>query len=209
MSKKNIVYNDENDYELLYLVEEENEEAKEIFFEKYKPMVEMMAKKYYSQVNSSGYELNDFIQEGMMGLSQAINDYKNEKNIKFVTFANVCVKRQILSFIRDINRQKHQILNNSLSIEQENNSGRNLLSILNDGSTINPEESFILDEEQTLLKDKIKVHLTDREKEVFDLRFDGFTYQEIALLLNISVKSVDGAMTRIKQKINNMKKDID
>ena len=199
------MYNDENDYELLYLIEEENE----VFFEKYKPMVEMMAKKYYSQVNSSGYELNDLIQEGMMGLSQAVKDYKNEKNIKFVTFANVCVKRQILSFIRDITRQKHQVLNTSVSIDQENNSGRSLLNILNDGSTLNPEESFILDEEQTMLKDKIKENLTDREKEVFDLRFDGFSYQEIALLLNISTKSVDGAISRIKQKITNMKKDID
>ena len=203
------MYNDQNDYELIYLIEEENEDAKEVIYEKYKPMVEMMAKKYYSQVNSSGYELNDLIQEGMMGLSQAVKDYKNEKNIKFVTFANVCVKRQILSFIRDINRQKHQILNNSLSIEQENESGRSLLNILNDDSILNPEESFILDEEQNMLKDKIKENLTDREKDVFDLRFDGFSYQEIALLLNISVKSVGGAITRIKQKITNMKKDID
>ena len=209
MNKKDIIYNDQNDYELLYLIEEENEEATKLIYEKYRPVVEMIAKKYYSQVNNSGYELNDLIQEGMMGLSKAIKDYKNEKNIKFVTFANICIKRQIISFIRDINRQKHQILNTSVSIEQESNSGRSLLNILNDDSTINPETSFIYDEEQTLLKDRIKELLTDREKEVFDLRFDGFSYQEIALLLNISVKSVDGAMSRIKQKIINNRKDID
>ena len=29
------MYNDENDYELLYLISESNEEAKEVFFEKY------------------------------------------------------------------------------------------------------------------------------------------------------------------------------
>ena len=33
------MYNDENDYELLYLISESNEEAKEVFFEKYKPTV--------------------------------------------------------------------------------------------------------------------------------------------------------------------------
>ena len=34
------MYNDENDYELLYLISESNEEAKEVFFEKYKPTVQ-------------------------------------------------------------------------------------------------------------------------------------------------------------------------
>ena len=36
---------DNNDNELLYLIEEENEDAKELFYEKYKPLVEMKAKK--------------------------------------------------------------------------------------------------------------------------------------------------------------------
>ena len=47
--------------------------------------------------------------------------------------------------------------------------------------------------------------LTDKERDVFDLRLEGFTYQEIAMLLNITVKSVDGTISRIKQKILNIK----
>ena len=47
------------------------------------------------------------------------------------------------------------------------------------------------------------------EKEVFDLRFEGFSYQEIAILLNKSIKSIDGTIRRIKQKIVNNKKNID
>ena len=204
------MYNDENDYELLYLIQEDNEDAKEIVYEKYRPMVEMKAKKYYSQIKSNGYELNDLIQEGMMGLSRAIKDYKDDKNSKFVTFANVCVERQMLSFIRDVNRQKHQVLNSSISIDQADEAtGRTLLDVLNDDSTANPEKSFILLEEQEELKNKIKKNLTKKEQEVFDLRFEGFSYQEIAVLLNTTTKSVDGTISRIKQKITNYKKDID
>ena len=204
------MYNDENDYELLYLIQEDNEDAKEIVYEKYRPMVEMKAKKYYSQIKSNGYELNDLIQEGMMGLSRAIKDYKDDKNSKFVTFANVCVERQMLSFIRDVNRQKHQVLNSSISIDQADEAtGRTLLDVLNDDSTANPEKSFILLEEQEELKNKIKKYLTKKEQEVFDLRFEGFSYQEIAVLLNTTTKSVDGTISRIKQKITNYKKDID
>ena len=204
------MYNDENDYELLYLIQEDNEDAKEIVYEKYRPMVEMKAKRFFSQIRNNGYELNDLIQEGMMGLSQAIKDYKDDKNIKFITFASVCIERQMLSFIRDVTRNKHQVLNSSISIDQASNAtGRTLLDVLNDNNTANPEESFILLEEQEELKNRIKKNLSAREQEVFDLRFEGFSYQEIAVLLNTTPKSVDGTISRIKQKISNYKKDID
>jgi len=199
----------ENDYELLYMIKEENEEAKELFYDKYKPLVEMKAQKFYEYVKNKGYELNDLIQEGMIGLSNAINDYEENKDIKFITFANVCIERQLLNFLRDINRHKHQVLNTSVSIDAENKGGITLLDILNDDNNPSPEDTFMLNEEQKELKDEIKEVLTEKEKEVFDLRYEGFTYQEIARLLNMSKKAVDGTISRIKQKIINTKKYID
>ena len=179
-----------------------------MFYEKYRPMVEMKAKKYFSQLQNNGYELNDLIQEGMIGLSSAIKDYKQDEKTKFITFANVCIERRMINFIREINRQKHQALNSSLSIDNTNVSGMSLLNVLSDDS-YNPESSFMILEEQEQLKDAMKKNLTDFEKEVFDLRFEGFTYQEIAILLNKSIKSIDGTIRRIKQKIINNKKNID
>ena len=46
----------------------------------------------------------------------------------------------------------------------------------------------------------------NKEYEVYTLRAKGFTYQEIASLLNTTTKSVDGALSRIKTKINNIKR---
>lgn len=201
------MYNDENDYELLYLVEEENEDAKNMFFEKYKPLVEVTANKYYHYIRNKGYELNDLIQEGLLGLNNAIKDFKHQKNVKFITFASVCIERQIQSFIRNVTRQKHKVLNDSLSIDYSNDiNGRSLLDILFDPQNLNPEDSFISEEEEEELMDNIKEILTDKEFEVFELRIQGFSYQEIAKLLNISTKSVDGTIYRIKNKINTFKK---
>lgn len=199
------MYNDENDYELLYLVSESNEEAKDMFFEKYKPLVEVTANKYYNYVKNKGYELNDLIQEGLLGLNKAIQDFKHQKNVKFITFASVCIERQIQSFVRDVTRQKHRALNESLSIDNDVK-GRPLLDILFDPQNLNPEDSFINDEEEEELINSIKKVLTDKEFEVFELRIQGFSYQEIASLLNISTKSVDGTIYRIKNKINTIKK---
>ena len=199
------MYKDHNDYELLYLVSENNEDAKEIFFYKYKSIVELKAKKLYPYVMNKGYELNDLIQEGMIGLSQAINDYKEQKNVQFSTFASICIERQIMTFVRDVNRQKHKILNDSLSIDSTiDKKGRPLMEIAFDEKNRNPEDSLIeLDEEVEML-DKIKSVLTDKEYEVFELRLQGFSYQEMALLLNTTRKSIDGTISRIKSKISNM-----
>lgn len=196
---------EDNDFELLYMIKEENEDAKDIFYEKYRPLVESKAKKYYEFVKNKGYELNDLVQEGMIGLSNAITDYSENKDSKFGPFAKVCIDRQLINFVRAINRQKHQVLNTSLSIDAGlSHTGITLLDVLNDDSNPNPEKSFILLEEQKELKENIKQYLTEREQEVFDLRFEGFTYQEIARLLNMTPKAVDGTISRIKQKITSI-----
>lgn len=199
------MYKEHNDYELLYLVSENNEDAKDIFFKKYKPVVEMKAKRLYPYVKNKGYELSDLIQEGMIGLSQAINDYKEQKNVQFATFASVCIERQISTFVRNITRQKHKILNDSVSIDSTTDKkGRPLMEIIFDDKNRNPEDSLIESSEESELKEKVKKVLSEKEYEVFGLRMQGFSYQEMACLLNTTTKAIDGTMSRIKNKIINI-----
>ena len=190
----------DSDYELLYLISENNEDAKKLFYEKYKPIIEMKVKKYISYVESRGYDYNDLVQEGMIGLSRAITDYKTQKDVQFNTFANVCIERQIFSFLRNIDSGKHKVLNDSISFDTTTNTyGKSLDQILDD-KNINPETSFVQNEETNDLFDNILGELTDKESEVFKLRAQGFTYKEIASLLNISEKSVSKAIEKIKIK---------
>lgn len=190
----------DSDYELLYLISENNEDAKKLFYEKYKPIIEMKVKKYISYVESRGYDYNDLVQEGMIGLSRAITDYKTQKDVQFNTFANVCIERQIFSFLRNIDSGKHKVLNDSISFDTTTNTyGKSLDQILDD-KNINPETSFVQNEETNDLFDNILNELTEKESEVFKLRSQGFTYKEIASLLNISEKSVSKAIEKIKIK---------
>ena len=198
-------YKDENDYELLYLVSENNEDAKDIFFKKYDNIIKMKASKYTSFVLSKGFDFNDLLQEGRLGLSQAIKDFQEQKNVQFYTFANLCINRQIATFLRNIARDKHKILNESISLDTSTNTiGRPLTELILDDKNIDPEESFIEMEEKTELYNKIEKKLSSMENDVFNLRTQGFTYKEISQLLNITEKSVDGAIVRIKSKISNI-----
>ena len=192
----------DNDYELLYLISENNEEAKDLFYKKYKPIIELKAKKFVKYAESKGYDYNDLVQEGMIGLSKAIKDFSDQKDVQFTTFANICIERQMFSFLRNIGTGRHKILNESISFDTTTNSyGKPLINLLDD-KNINPETTFIESEEKETLYNDIVSVLKDIEIEIFDLRANGFSYKEISNILNITEKSVGKHIERIKDKIN-------
>ena len=198
-------YEHNDDGELLYLVSENNEDARDVFFEKYDNIIKMKCAKYKTFIETKGFEFNDIFQEGRLGLTLALNDYNDQKNVKFYTFANLCIDRQIASFLKHVARDKNKILNESISLDSTTNSvGRPLTDLILDDKNIDPEKSFIELEEQDELYNKINEKLTPAEQDVFNLRIQGFTYKEISQLLNITQKSVDGSISRIKIKISNI-----
>lgn len=198
-------YKNENDYELLYLVSENNDDARDIFYSKYENVIKIKASKYKKYVESMGYDFSDILQEGRLGLTNAINSFKEHKDVQFHTFANLCIDRQLATFIRDISRDKHKLLNTSISLDSTTNSvGRPLTEIILDERNIDPELSFIEAEEKEELYNKIDDILTTTEKDVFELRIQGFSYKEIANILDITPKAVDGTISRIKNKLSNI-----
>lgn len=199
---------DVEDNELLYLISEQNEDAKDIFYEKYKPTIEVMAKKYYPIIKNHGIELTDLIQEGMMGLTKAINTYSEQKDIKFKTFASKCIESEIVSFIRNCTRNKYKALNSSISIESTTNTnGVSIKDLIEDTKNLNPID--IISNDEDIKREKVLSSLTVKEKEAFLLRIEGFSYKEIASLQNTTVKSVERTLSRAKSKIENNNKTID
>ena len=88
-------YKDFNDYELLNYIAENNEEANNIIFKKYSTVIDFYAKKYLNLVDGKGMDYNDLYQEGLIALNEAINKYKEQKNIKFASFASICIERKM------------------------------------------------------------------------------------------------------------------
>ena len=65
----------------------------------------------------AGSDKEDVVQEGMIGLYKAIRDFDLAQDTPFRAFAELCISRQILTAIKTANRQKHQPLNSSISLE--------------------------------------------------------------------------------------------
>ena len=200
-------YRDYNDFELLSYISEKNEEASEVLFEKYKPLIMATANRMYCYSKNTGLELNDLIQEGMLGLNLAINSYKENRDTIFYTYAKKCIERKMISMIVGAKRLKHKVLNESLSYEGINEFEENFIheKSLEDNS-YNPE-NILVDSESTeeMIKEMTK-GLTDFEEQVFELKRNGFNYKEIAEILDKDAKAIDNAIQRIKAKLKRFNK---
>ena len=195
-------YKDYNDNELLFYISENNEDANEIIYKKYEPLITNTAKKFIKSCENAGLELTDFIQEGMLGLSNAIKEFDDSKDVTFFTFAKTCIERKMISLAISSKRQKHKILNESLSLEITDEEGNysNLEYILGDNKN-NPENLIINMENQNELIKKASLVLTEFEMQVFELKINDFGYREIAEVLDKEPKAIDNALQRIKLKL--------
>jgi RNA polymerase sporulation-specific sigma factor len=190
-----------NDYELLSYVSENNEEANEIIFEKYKPYIVDRANKLYVYCKNCGVEVNDLIQEGMVGLNNAIKTFNEVYDTLFYTYASKCINSRIISYIVKSGRLKNKILNESIFLElndsdKSNGFGRDLAD-----NSYNPEEILINEESKNEILKIINEQLNDFERDVIYLKINGFKYKEIADMMGRDVKYIDNCIQRIKNKI--------
>ena len=194
-------YHDYNDHELLQYISENNEDASNIMFDKYNPLIVTIATRLFKHCNGLGLEMGDLIQEGRLGLNSAILNYNPEKDNIFYTFAKKCIESKMISLVVSAKRQKHRLLNESLSFnEKYDNSVFELEDYLGDNS-YNPEYRVMEHETEEELIKGFSKKLTNFEEEVFLLKISGLDYKEIANILDKDMKAVDNALQRIKFKL--------
>ncbi len=195
-------YKDYSDSELMYLVKESNEDAKDIILEKYRYVIDIIFSKYKSLGKNVGLESSDLYQEALLGFMDAVNNYSEKKDVKLVTFISFCVRRRLNMALMKANRVKHRFLNDSLSLEHYyDNIDATMMDLISDNEENNPLNNLMNEEEFLDLNEKIKEHLSKNEYEVYELLRNGFSYTEIATLLDKTPKSVDNAIQRIKGKV--------
>ncbi|MCH5186726.1 MAG: RNA polymerase sporulation sigma factor SigH [Oscillospiraceae bacterium] len=179
-----------------------------IIIERYSAFVRGYTKKYFLV----GADQDDIMQEGMIGIYKAAKDYRPEKNSSFKTFAAMCVKRRIITAVKTALRQKHTPLNNYISLNRQvydSKAETTLEDIISLSSPVNPETIFIDREDYAGMENKINKALSKLEFRVLSYYLEKRSYQEISVLINRDIKSVDNALQRIKKKIETLLKDMD
>ena len=188
------------DEDLVELSAGGDKQATEFILVRYKNLVRSKARMYFLV----GADKEDIIQEGMIGLFKAIRDFDRSKLSSFKSFAELCVKRQIITAVKTATRQKHMPLNSyiSLSMPVYDEETEAVLGEMVKGSNAqNPEQLFIRKESVEFLGDKMEEILSRLERNVLALYLDGKSYQEIAKITGKTPKSVDNALQRVKKKM--------
>ncbi len=193
-------YDSFSDEELVVRSTEGDPIATECILSRYKNLVRSKARMYFLV----GADKEDIIQEGMIGLFKSIRDFDLEKQSSFRGFAELCIKRQIITAVKTATRQKHIPLNSYVSLSNpvyEGESEGALEEVLGGTFESNPEHLFISKENAAFLSERMNQVLSNLEKEVLFLYMEGKSYQEIATELSKTPKSVDNALQRVKKKM--------
>lgn len=193
----------------------DDEDLIDIYKNGYPQAAEVLVQRYKNFVRSNvrtnffvGADREDLIQEGMIGLFKAISDYDRTRKSSFRSFASICIKGQISTALRTATRQKHMVLNTSVSLDRpmfdEDDDRTTFIDLLKLETSQGPEELFIRQEKMKIMEEKLNKVLSKLESDVLKLYLEGQSYYEISKILSRPDKSIDNALQRIKRKLEGL-----
>lgn len=185
--------------EQLLKISKEDKKALDCLLDRYNNVVNMKANKFFM----IGAEREDMVQEGMIGLYKAVKSFDLNKQNSFKTFANLCIERQLITAVKNSNRQKHIPLNSSVSLNAsayDENDDTTIMEVLETNVVDDPSDIIAQKEYYNFIETKIDESLSGFEKKVLDQYKQGKSYAAIAETLETKVKSVDTAIQRIRKK---------
>lgn len=190
-------------------IKEQNNNALDCLINRYKDMVNIKANKFFMV----GSEKEDILQEGYIGLYKAVKSYNSEMKNSFKTFAGLCIERQMITAVKNSNRQKHIPLNSSVSLNAgayDDEGNTQVIDVLDTRKTgEDPLEIIAKKEYVSVVESAINSSLSDFEKKVLVHYKNGESYAKIAECLNTKTKSVDTAIQRIRKKALKIKSKIE
>lgn len=195
----------EEEYELALRSSEGDKVARDKLIEHNLRLVVFLAKKY----ENTGYDIEDLVSIGSIGLIKGINTYKADKNIKLATYVSRCISNEILMFLRKNKKKKVEVsLEETLNYDAEGNT-----LALED--VLGTDEHIVLEnvskkQDAKYLASELNM-LNDREKLIMTLRYGlnntkEYTQKEVATMLGISQSYISRiekkVIRRIKETIN-------
>lgn len=187
-------FDEENlsEQELIGLVHGGDEKAMALLLFRMMPLVKRRAAVYAPR---SSTDIEDLVQEGLMGLLCAVNTYRSGE-ASFKTYASVCINNRIVSAVKASLRQKNLPLHNYVLYEEDGGEA----AVVSD-DVLNPEEQLIAKEEEARIYRLMDENLSGFEHTVLQLFLSGHSYDEIGALTNSSAKSADNALQRVRRKL--------
>ena len=189
------------DNELSYMLNDNNEIAQDILYEKYKFIINSILNKYRRVFLAYNIDFEEAKQEANLAFSYAIYNYDEKKEASLNTFITLCVERKIRNIIKSKETIKSKVQNETISL---NNNTIDLESMLGD-EKYEPLKTIETIDMLKYINKEVKTLLSSSELEVYNLLIQGLNYQDIAINLNKTPKQIDNTIQRIRKKLQNLK----
>lgn len=189
-----------NDYELIYLIDENDEIAKDILKRKYAPLIYEKSKEYYQRNHSDipSFSFDELISLGNTVLLRAAMTYNEKANALFYTYFLTCISREFSLYKRGLLAKKNQILYSfpeDINSYEVNDYIKEEVKWDNDPSKIYEENELFEFIKEYMYK------LEGYDRKVFELRYNGFKYREIGELLELSTSTVSKIVEKLKKNL--------
>ncbi len=140
-------------------------------------------------LKNSLYDVEDVIQEGLLGLYIAATSYDENRGVLFKTYAGTCIQNRIQNEYRRRSSKGNSLLTNSVPLDEIR------------FSVPSPEGELERREDFNAVLNQIHLSLSNFEKKVLALYLSGCKRSEIPLKYGISVKAFDNAVQRVRAKL--------
>ncbi len=200
----------ESDAEILELLRVIREETKDLLRSdaflalraRFRPLTEHMVTKYAAP-SISPADRQELEEEALIALYHAARFYRSGTHATFGYFARVCIRNRLVSFLR---KQKQQAQLCGIGVADDDPDAQppmtpSVLTVGDIGEQVAEQDAF------RALFDRFLASLTEYERDVFHRYVRGCTYKEIALALDVPLKSVDNAVYRIRVKLKQQLQD--
>jgi len=187
--------NNQSDVYLINEIKNGSGDAFGILAERYNYIISYNLAKLYSSFkfaalrNALRLDREDLFQECRIVLYKAAKYYDFMRNVKFATYANICIKNYLVSMCRKYGGSDKYAGYDFIPLDEirENESGKY-------------DKYFAFTDFNSFPETFCRV-LTAYEKQVLMMYIDDRSYKDMAEILNKSVKSIDNAVCRIKSKL--------
>ena len=190
------MYKNDNDYELLYYIHQRDDEGLNLLIKKYHMTIMQFIRKnkayYFQRYN----DYTEIYQIALIILLESAQCYRLDKKLSFYHFYLMKLKYAL------IDRMRKEKFGNMLSLDYQicEASGSYLMDTLENQDPSLDADWLIRLDEVYKKKNRFEQNFSDIERKVFHLRYEGYSYREIAEALHISVKKVDNILQKIRKK---------
>jgi len=141
---------------------------------------------------------DDLRQEATIGFYKAVRDYDQSRGC-FGAFVRLCIHRNVISYVKRGTRLKQHLLNTSLSLDAPH-PGKASARHKPLSAVIGARDVLFDRMEFDELLAKLIRRCSPLEAYVLRMRCDGYSFDEIAHLISVNLKTIDNAIWRVRVK---------